>query len=182
MDKISALMDGELDEQETRRLLVRLRERDDLREDWDTFHVIGDALRGERSLSVGFGRRVSDRLMQEPTILAPQRGLARRIATYGLSAAASLAAVALVGWVAISTNSFVSPQPEIASAPSPVAAPEVAVAATVPPARPVSVPNEGRNSEYLLAHQEFSPSTAIQGVAPYIRNVSTATGQPAKIR
>jgi hypothetical protein len=27
-------------------------------------------------------------------------------------------------------------------------------------------------NEYLIAHQEFSPSTAIQGLAPYIRGVS----------
>jgi hypothetical protein len=32
-------------------------------------------------------------------------------------------------------------------------------------------------SEYLIAHQEYSPSTAIQGLAPYIRTVSGA--QPA---
>jgi hypothetical protein len=28
-------------------------------------------------------------------------------------------------------------------------------------------------NDYLLAHQGFSPSTAIQGLAPYIRSVST---------
>jgi hypothetical protein len=28
-------------------------------------------------------------------------------------------------------------------------------------------------NEYLLAHQGFSPSTAIQGLAPYIRSVAT---------
>jgi len=27
-------------------------------------------------------------------------------------------------------------------------------------------------NEYLMAHQGFSPSTAIQGLAPYIRTVS----------
>jgi sigma-E factor negative regulatory protein RseA len=29
-------------------------------------------------------------------------------------------------------------------------------------------------NEYLIAHQEYSPSTAIQGLAPYIRTVSSA--------
>jgi hypothetical protein len=28
-------------------------------------------------------------------------------------------------------------------------------------------------NEYLIAHQEFSPSTEIQGLAPYIRGVSS---------
>ena len=35
-----------------------------------------------------------------------------------------------------------------------------------------SVPSEGKMNEYLMAHQGFSPSTAIQGLAPYIRSVS----------
>jgi hypothetical protein len=29
-------------------------------------------------------------------------------------------------------------------------------------------------NEYFLAHQGFSPSTAIQGLAPYIRTVSAS--------
>jgi hypothetical protein len=29
-------------------------------------------------------------------------------------------------------------------------------------------------NEYLIAHQEFSPSTEIQGLAPYIRSVSSS--------
>ena len=27
-------------------------------------------------------------------------------------------------------------------------------------------------NDYLIAHQEYSPSTAIQGVAPYVRTVA----------
>jgi sigma-E factor negative regulatory protein RseA len=33
-------------------------------------------------------------------------------------------------------------------------------------------PNDGRMNEYLLAHERFSPSTALQGLAPYIRTVA----------
>lgn len=50
MDKISALMDGELDEPQARQEYARLRQNGELRQIWDTFHVIGDALRGERLL------------------------------------------------------------------------------------------------------------------------------------
>ena len=35
-----------------------------------------------------------------------------------------------------------------------------------------SASNDGSMNEYLLAHQGFSPSTALQGVTPYIRSVS----------
>ncbi|OGA48467.1 MAG: hypothetical protein A3F74_21380 [Betaproteobacteria bacterium RIFCSPLOWO2_12_FULL_62_58] len=173
MDKISALMDGELDERQARQELARLRQQRELRESWDTFHLIGDALRGDALLSANLKRRVSERLAQEPIVMAPRRRAARKIVTYALSAAASISAVALVGWVAISTST-VSTQPEIARAPAP--------AAILPAPAPqmASVPSEGSMNEYLLAHQGFSPSTAIQGVAPYIRSVSVS--QPAKNR
>lgn len=165
MDKISALMDGELDEYRARELLARLRQDEDLARGWHTFHLIGDALRGERALSHGFDQRLSARLAGEPTVLAPRRSTVKRMTAYALSAAASLSAVALVGWVAF-VNNPLAPQPELAKAPnSPVATPALAQIA--------SVPSDGKMNEYLLAHQEFSPSTAIQGLAPYIRGVSS---------
>lgn len=171
MDKISALMDGELDERQAQQEFARLRQQSELRQNWDTFHLIGDALRGERLLLTDVGRRLSDRLAQEPTVLAPRRGTVRKITTYVLSAAASLAAVALVGWMAISTHATFNPRDEVASAPAPVVLPAPSPAPALAP-QVASVPDEGRMNEYLLAHQGFSPSTAIQGVAPYIRSVS----------
>jgi negative regulator of sigma E activity len=45
MDGISALMDGELDEREAQRELARLKEDVELRERWDRFHLVSDALR-----------------------------------------------------------------------------------------------------------------------------------------
>ena len=47
MDKISALMDGELDEHEARRAVLQLKDIGTARESWATYHVIGDVLRGE---------------------------------------------------------------------------------------------------------------------------------------
>jgi sigma-E factor negative regulatory protein RseA len=174
VEKISLLVDGELDKPHVQREVGRLKQLVELREHWDTFHLIGDALRGERVLSPGFGRRFAERLVQEPTVLAPQRPLARRATAYAWSAAASLAAVALVGWVAISVQTVTVPPAEIAQVP----------AASVQPAPPVpkpqlaSVPYDGTLNEYLMAHTGFSPSTAIQGVAPYIRTVTAS--QPAQ--
>ncbi|MNC87206.1 hypothetical protein D3C83_29110 [compost metagenome] len=107
-------------------------------------------------------------------MLAPQRGATRKMTTYVLSAAASLAAVALVGWLALSTHATFNAQEEVASARPPVVVlPASVPAAPAPVAQVANVPDEGRRNEYLLAHQAFSPSTAIQGVVPYIRSVST---------
>ena len=166
MEKISALMDGELDGYQAREQWARLKQDDELLEHWHTFHLIGDALRGERVLSPRFSEQLVVRLGSEPTVLAPRRSAAKRVAAYALSAAASLSAVGLVGWVAF-VNNPLAPQAEIATAPPPAAAP--------PPTQPqiASVPNEGKMNDFLIAHQEFSPSTAIQGLAPYIRSVSS---------
>ena len=168
MDKISALMDSELGEHEARGQVSRLKDDEELARTWHTFHLIGDAMRGERPLSPGFGARLSDRLAAEPTVLAPQRRPAKRLSTYALSAAASVSAVALVGWIAFYNQPYAPPativKAPVAPAPAPIAS---------PPPQLASVPSEGRMNEYLIAHQEFSPSTAIQGLAPYIRSVSS---------
>lgn len=173
MEEISALMDGELEPSQAQSQLARLKQESALRERWHEFHLVGDAMRGERLLSDGFNDRLSARLAQEPTVLAPRR-FARpsRPLTYALSAAASVAAVAFVAWVALGPTGPLSQQPGLTAAVSkPVPVPAVAV-----PDVPVqvSLPAEGAINAYLFAHQGFSPSTAIQGLAPYIRTVSTA--------
>jgi sigma-E factor negative regulatory protein RseA len=175
MDRISALMDGELDAREAAPEIAQLKNDAELRRRWDEFHLVGDALRGELMLSPGFGERFSRRLADEPTVLAPRRTRpdARRVATYAMSAAASISAAALVAWVALAPQ---QPGENVALQPAPpLPAPRVE------PARELaSVPSEGRMNEYLLAHEAFSPSTAIQGLAPYIRSV--AATRPAERR
>ena len=172
MDKISALMDGELDERQAQHELGRLRQNGELQHTWNTFHLIGDALRGERMLLTDVGASLSRRLADEPTVLAPQRDRSRRATTYVLSVAASVAAIALVGWVALAPHQLQRPA-DIAQAQPGLVVP-VVVPVPAPVATPVaSVPYDGSRNEYILAHQGFSPSTAIQGVAPYIRGVST---------
>jgi negative regulator of sigma E activity len=88
-----------------------------------------------------------------------------------LSAAASLAAVALVGWVAF------SPLDEAA----PAAQAPAAVAHVVPPAAQAPAPMAqvlppDTANDYLYAHQGYSPRNSLQGVAPYVRMVSGTAG------
>jgi sigma-E factor negative regulatory protein RseA len=178
MEKISALMDGELDEHQALQQIEQLKQDEGLAHCWHAYHLIGDAMRDERGLSRDFGLQMARRIAAEPTILAPRRSTVKRATAYALSAAASLSAIAVVGWVSLSTGPL-APQSELAKAPiTPVVstASAPAPAAPAPVAAPVpvlaSVPSDGKMNEYLMAHQEFSPSTAIQGVAPYIRSVS----------
>jgi sigma-E factor negative regulatory protein RseA len=167
MDAISALMDGELGADEARRHIVSMKNDQALRTRWDDFHLIGDAMRGESQLSAQFSERVAQRLAAEPTVLAPHRlrSNLKRVTAYAMSAAASLGAVALVAWVALTPT---PPAGVIAkSSPAPKAI------SPVEPPVVVNVASDGRMNEYILAHQGFSPSTAIQGLVPYIRSVST---------
>jgi sigma-E factor negative regulatory protein RseA len=94
------------------------------------------------------------------------------VTTYALSAAASVSAAALVAWVAMSgpnADSMVAGSGSDARL-QPVGATTTGAAAVIP----VSVSTDGTMNEYFLAHQGFSPSTAIQGLAPYIRTVSAS--------
>ncbi|HEX9672877.1 MAG TPA: sigma-E factor negative regulatory protein [Burkholderiales bacterium] len=167
MNRVSEWMDGELPAHETRLQIDRVKQDMELRQCWDTFHLIGDVLRGEHALSQDFERRLASRLAGEPTVVAPRPPAVRRFATYALSAAASLSAIAVVGWLAFFDNPIL---------PHEVAQPQIAPPPAAIPAEPqlASVPSDGTMNEYLIAHQEFSPSTEFQGLAPYIRGVSSS--------
>ena len=154
-ENLSAWMDGESDGEQAGPLLPELKRDRALRADWDCYHVIGDALRNVHGPDLC--GRIRARLEAEPTVLAPRRRAnAFRLRRRLLSAAASVSAVAFVGWMAL--RGAEQTQPQLAAAPAPVAA-SIPVAA-----------GAGANN-YLLAHQRYSPSSAMQGVAPYVRTV-----------
>jgi sigma-E factor negative regulatory protein RseA len=157
-DRISQLMDGELDDRSAADTIKACAQGGEALEAWRSFHLISDAMRDSRVLSAGFSARVMQRLEAEPTVLAPQRARPESRTWFALSAAASFAAVALVGWLAFAPQPAVAPQ--LAQAPKPAA--EAPAPAMAPSAA----------NEYLLAHQGFSPRVSFQGMAPYVRNVS----------
>ena len=168
-ERISALMDGEVDESDLTQDLIRLRGDGGLRRTWDIYHLIGDTLRGHAAPA--FAARVSQRLAAEPTVLAPQRRAPRgKFAQLAFSAAAGAAGVALVAWLALPG---LNPEPQQVAASAPHGAP---TAASVPAVTPVAVGVEN----YLLAHQSFSPAGAMQGVAPYVRTVADERGGRGK--
>src|SRR5262245_15395252 len=102
-EQVSELMDGELPAEQCEGCVKRIEEDPRLREQsWDLYHLIGDALRGH--LVPGVVHQVRARLAAEQPIVAPQRARARpprRMQWYGLSAAATVVAVAFVGWTAL---------------------------------------------------------------------------------
>ena len=169
MEKISAFMDGEIDGSEAGGQVTRLKEDPHLRAAWDTYHLIGDTLRGEKlSLSRDFTAKVSARLANEPTVLAPRNRapLQATVRRFALPVAASVGGMALVAWLAVFNNPF-APQKEILAVESPAMAMKTQVA-------------NGEVNDYLLAHQQFSSSTTLQGVASYVRTVSSGLDMEVK--
>jgi sigma-E factor negative regulatory protein RseA len=162
--KISAMMDGELSGAELDELVRTLHDGGEALETWRRYHLISDAFRDTQVLSSGFSTRFADRLAQEPTILSPA-SLPRRPGKSGnrlpFSIAASGAAVALVGWLAFQVSAPVGEQIAQTTIPE-----RASVASTT------IVPMPGQVNDYLLAHQNYSPRSALQGVAPYVRTAS----------
>ena len=156
-EEISLLMDGELDVLRVDGVCAGLRESRCVAT-WVCYHLIGDALRGSAAPTPGFSARFADRLAAEPTVLAPQRRKTAP-AAMALAVAATVAAVSVVGWVALTTM----PVPTTANA-----AAERAASVRAADARRTI------DNEYLLVHQEYSPTTAIQGVRPYLRAVAAS--------
>lgn len=152
-NQISALMDGELDDEESRIVLGQFKQHDALRADWEIYHMIGDSLRQTPVWQDDFSARFAERLAAEPTVLAPRsvRSPSRPAVSWPL--AASVAAVSLVAWTAFQLN-----QPEDAARQE--ARQKISVAEGG--LSPQSVKN------YLSAHQEYSVA-AIHGASPYLQ-------------
>lgn len=142
--RISALADGELDHEEANAILVSAREQTELQQKWNMYHLIGDSLRQTATLSPDFNARFVGRLAKEPTVLAPRRFLPHRRPLIALSAAASIAAVSLVAWLAPQFN----PERDMGATARAVVA-------------EASASSEINVNGYLAAHQEYSPAVQL---------------------
>lgn len=154
--EISALMDGELFEDEAELLLGKLKRRAEVDQDWLAYHLISDALRQPDHLQANILPAFRERLQAEPTVFAPRARISQKVRNYALSAAASVVAVALVVWLSVQVDS------------EPVA--QLAIIESQP--AEAVIPTSLSANDYLMAHQEFSPSADVQGAASYIHTVA----------
>jgi sigma-E factor negative regulatory protein RseA len=160
--EISALMDGELFEDEADGVFDRLKRNSDSHHDWALYHLIGDVLRQPEHIHCDLSEKVRVRMQDEPVVLAPRtRAAKQKIRTFALSAAASLVAVGVVVWMSLQV--------------SPETAPQLAMQQAA--LRPASMQIKPKANDYLMAHQEFSPSTDMNGGASYIRTVSYSSDE-----
>lgn len=162
-EEISLLVDGELAQNDVERVCGKLRDTQAL-ETWVAYHVIGDCLRKGGNVSPGFYDSFRARLAAEPTVLAPVRRT-HKPAFVAWAVAASVAAVAVVGWFGMQQL-------------NPAPAPTLAAARPAGELAQVAAKPQAGINEYLMVHQAYSPTTALQGVRPYIRTVAQS-GQEA---
>jgi sigma-E factor negative regulatory protein RseA len=153
--EISALMDGEMYEDQADVFFDRLKRHPEARQDWESYHLIGDALRQPDHICKGFGKSFHEKLQAEPTVFAPHNRTSQRIRNFALSAVASVMALALVAWLSVQVGSEPAPQ-----------------VATVQPDNAGAVRPASAQDDYLMAHQEFSPSADVHGAASYIHAVA----------
>lgn len=173
--EISALLDGELEAHEAPALWSQLRSDRRLFDTWRDYQLIRDAMRQEDGLGADIVARVMRDLETEPVVFAPQQKVRQKKTPQSamLALAASVAGVAVVGWLAL------APQPGQREVP--------AMARTVVPTVPMtqvspqpaaslaSTQNPHGASEYreyLLAHQANASGLHMQGGAQHIRTVS----------
>lgn len=161
--EISALFDGELEEHEAPLAWKAIKADSGLPRKWRDYQLIGDALRGERDLAGDICKQVMRGLEDEPVVFAPRPRKPAAWPRALMAAAASLAGVAVVGWLALAQR----PSPE---EPAVLAQSKPAAAAV---ARPTAAPPM---QEYLLAHQASAPGLHLQGGTQHIRTVSVAGG------
>ncbi len=190
-NKISALMDGELDNVDIDDTIAKIKKTEDLRNDWAIYHLIGDTLRHSVAVPIDITLQVSKKLAAEPTVLASYLPSEHKGRVFAFSVAASMmAAVAAVVWMSVQTmdrplesitdksvlQAAVQSEPTVipASVPTlaqtePITDKSVLQAAvqSEPTVIPASIPVPAQINDYLLVHGEFSPRVSMHGVAPY---------------
>lgn len=172
-EQVSAGVDDELDPGEAALLLRRLASDAGLRQRWQRYHLISDALKNHlpARLPVNLAARIAEGIAAQPT-LSQRRQPARWLRPLaGFAIAASVATVAVLGMRSLHTAVDSAPADQIASA------------TTVPAALPVAAQAGGtrwdraqpevaaRLNAYLVNHNGHAESTGMQSVLPYVRIV-----------
>jgi sigma-E factor negative regulatory protein RseA len=189
-ERISSLLDGELDEQERQQTLTVLEKNPELRGRWERYHLASDAIRHNlpAGIDTGFAARVMQALEGEPTVLAPPPVKAvttpspftKRLA--GVAVAASVAAVAVFGVQTLNRDTSLSAQQQMAQVPAVNLGEKAVVQVAGNPSQPSSPQTvhyfDPSLNKYLVDHNQQAARAGIQGMMPYARIVAYPAGNP----
>lgn len=177
MERISVLLDGEMDRTEADMAIAAVCTDTELRRQWHELHRAGDALRSDEVAACdaeGFCARVAAAIASEPTVLAPRLARAssplRRYWMPGVAVAASIAAIGFIAVPLLRAPETVS----IAKNTAPVAAPlttEVSASdAAAGKALPTIANARQALGPYLAAHHELTANSVVPRAAVYLRS------------
>jgi len=189
-EELSAFMDDEAPE--ARRLAERLSRDPELQARWSRYHLIRDAMTEHLTYAeFDIAARVSQALENEPTVLAPRRWhlpprarkVARQVAGLAIAATVSAVTVMTVQQQRVE-HSAPAAVAQAASGSARVATatpgrPPARVVQFVPENRPLKPEVRSKLSNYLVNHNEYSVTSNMQGMLPYMRIVSAHSGESA---
>jgi sigma-E factor negative regulatory protein RseA len=168
-EKLSALVDNELDDLDERRVMNALEQDIELRHTWERYHLVRSALRQDMDIILPRenAARVATRIEMEPVNVASflRQKITRLVGTFAI--AASVAAIAIAGVQFLNR---------------PDSAPVVTLAASQPASEKIiragttrwdmkEPETENALNHFLVEHNEFASSTGIGGMMPYVRVV-----------
>jgi sigma-E factor negative regulatory protein RseA len=171
---LSALIDGELSDEQAARALERLLADPQAQAQWMAYHAQADAMRFPSASTLHDGDFLDafrERFATEPVHLPVPRPVTatkhfraarqwrRTWLRYGMPGAAAAAAVAVVSWMTYPQFNGRNSEAGIVA----IGGPQSRASTPVVP------------QDYLLAHQQYAPSSRFHGVAPYVRTASMVT-------
>ena len=199
LERISALMDGELDSRERDIAIENIEVDPDTKRSWQRYHMIGDTMRNTMPATVkpDLATKLNEMLENEPAILAPKskRRAEKKVNHYvkplaGLAIAASVTAVAIIGLqsshqqtsgidagvaeIAANGSENQSVVPTIESSIVKIAPTTVRTVKYEPVEN--TIESEHLNS-YILNHNQFNSRMGVQGVSPNARLVGHEAGR-----
>ena len=203
-EQLSALADDELDDAQVAALLAACRQDDAALDCWNTYQLIGEALRlPAQALNdvavdaeLAFVSRLSQRLAQEATgkplglapaaplppqpepavHLAHHRGQPANDSSFRWKLAAGVASLAAISAIAWNALGLLAP----------AAAPQLAQADGAPAQILVALPEgtmvrDARLEELLAAHKQFGATSALQEPSGFLRNATFEMPQAAVV-
>ena len=158
-DAISAGMDSELDNRVISQLLRQYKQDNVSAAQWRTYHIISDTLRQMPLTSNQLAANIRRQLVDEPTVLAPQRQ--RSFGKYVMPIAASVTAIWLVSWSALNVPSTSPRSAVIATAAAPVQQAKI---------------DQAKLDNFIAAHRDFSPGAS----SPFMDATYQVPTEPAR--
>ena len=177
-ESLSALMDGEADELEIRRLLNQLEQDDELHAKWHRYQLLGAVMRGEPVTTVDLSQGIRQALDGEPMddlsqtavpVVAASR--LRWLASGAVAASVMLAVLVGVQWQQVQ-SSAVAPLAHQA----PVQEPVLVAQAPLSAEQQAQLEEAQRRlQEYVMQHTEQTTAAPARAMAPFARVVNFAT-------